>query len=43
MFTKRRDTDEKDNSFINQKMASGNFGMNAYMCILNEGDENTAN
>ena len=42
-FTKRRKTDESDDSFINKKMTSGIFGMNEYMCILNEGDETTSN
>ena len=43
IFTKRRNTDGKYDSFINQNMASGNFGMNAYMCIFNEGEKTTVN
>ena len=43
IFNKRLNTYGKDDSFINQNMESGNFGMNAYMCILNEGEETTSN
>ena len=40
MFPKRRNTDQDGDSFIQQKV-SDTFGMNAYMCIFNEGEENS--
>ena len=42
MFAKRRNPDLDGDVFIHQKL-SENFGMNAYMCILNEGEENSDN
>ena len=42
MFPKRRNTEQHGDAFIHQKV-SDNFGMNAYMCILNEGEDNSDN
>ena len=40
MFPKRRNTDQDGDSFIQQKV-SDTFGMNEYMCIFNEVEENS--
>ena len=42
LFPKRRNTEQDGDAFIRQKV-SENFGMNAYMCILNEGEDNSDN
>ena len=42
LFPKRRNTEQDGDAFICQKV-SENFGMNAYMCIFNEGEDNSDN
>ena len=42
MFPKRRNTEQDGDAFICHKV-SENFGMNAYMCIFNEGEDNSDN